>query len=152
MTLIRRTLLATAAGALALAAAPSIAQDAYPSKPIRIIVPFTAGGIVDSIARTIGEKMSTKYGQPVVIENKVAAGGSIGTDFGAKSPADGYTWLLVSRGHAVAPSLQKGVTWNPVGDFRSISGICVLPNVCGEHPDLPHPALKFCRHRHPLPV
>jgi tripartite-type tricarboxylate transporter receptor subunit TctC len=137
MTLIRRTLLATAAGALALAAAPSIAQDAYPSKPIRIIVPFTAGGIVDSIARTIGEKMSTKYGQPVVIENKVGAGGAIGTDFVAKSPADGYTLLLVSPGHAVAPSLQKGVTWNPVRDFRSIAGIGVVPNVIVVHPDLP---------------
>ena len=137
MTMIRRSLLATAASALALAAAPSFGQDAYPSKPIRIIVPFTAGGIVDSIARTIGEKLSTKYGQPVIVENKVGAGGAIGTDFVAKSPADGYTLLLVSPGHAVAPSLQKGVTWNPVRDFKSIAGIGVVPNVIVVHPDVP---------------
>lgn len=137
MTMIRRTLLATAASALALAAAPSFAQDAYPNKPIRIIVPFTAGGIVDSIARTIGEKLSTKYVQPVIVENKVGAGGAIGTDFVAKSPADGYTLLLVSPGHAVAPSLQKGVSWNPVRDFKSIAGIGVVPNVIVVHPDVP---------------
>jgi tripartite-type tricarboxylate transporter receptor subunit TctC len=137
MTMIRRTLLAAAASALALAAAPSFGQDAYPNKPIRIIVPFTAGGIVDSIARTIGDKLSTKYGQPVIVENKVGAGGAIGTDFVAKSPADGYTLLLVSPGHAVAPSLQKGVTWNPVRDFKSIAGIGVVPNVIVVHPDVP---------------
>ena len=137
MTLIRRTFLAAAAGALGLAAAPSLAQDAYPNKPIRIIVPFTAGGIVDSIARTIGEKMATKYGQAVIVENKVGAGGAIGTDYVAKSPADGYTLLLVSPGYAVAPSLQKGVTWNPVRDFKSIAGIGVVPNVIVVHPDLP---------------
>jgi len=130
----RRTLLAAAA--LSLAMAPALAQDAYPSKPLRIVVPFTAGGIVDSIARLIGEKLSTKYGQPVVVENKVGAGGAIGTDFVAKAPADGYTLLLVSPGHAVAPSLQKGVTWNPVRDFRAIAGIGVVPNVFVVHPDV----------------
>ncbi len=137
MTLIRRTFLATAAGALAFAAASSFAQDAYPNKPIRIVVPFTAGGIVDSIARTIGEKLSTKYGQPVIVENKAGAGGAIGTDFVATSAPDGYTLLLVSPGHAVAPSLQKGVSWHPVRDFKSIAGIGVVPNVIDVHPDLP---------------
>jgi tripartite-type tricarboxylate transporter receptor subunit TctC len=137
MTLIRRTFLATAAGALAFAAASSFAQDAYPNKPIRIVVPFTAGGIVDSIARTIGEKLSTKYGQPVIVENKAGAGGAIGTDFVATSAPDGYTLLLVSPGHAVAPSLQKGVSWHPVRDFKSIAGIGVVPNVIVVHPDLP---------------
>jgi len=137
MTPIRRTLLAAAASALAVAAAPSFAQDAYPNKAIRIIVPFTAGGIVDSIARTIGEKLSTRYGQPVVVENKAGAGGAIGTDFVAKSPADGYTLLLVSPGHAVAPSLQKGVTWHPVRDFKSIAGIGIVPNVIVVHPSVP---------------
>ncbi len=137
MTVIRRTLLAAAASALALAGAPSFAQDAYPSKPIRLIVPFTAGGIVDSIARTIGDKLSARYGQPVVVENKAGAGGAIGTDLVAKSPADGYTLLLVSPGHAVAPSLQKGVTWNPVRDFKAIAGIGIVPNVIVVHPDVP---------------
>jgi len=137
MTVIRRTLLAAAASALALAAAPSFAQDAYPNKPIRLVVPFTAGGIVDSIARTIGDKLSNKYGQPVVVENKAGAGGAIGTDLVAKSAADGYTLLLVSPSHAVAPSLQKGVTWNPVRDFKAIAGVGTVPNVIVVHPDVP---------------
>lgn len=139
MTIARRTLLAVAAAAFA--AAPAFAQEAFPNKPIRIIVPFTAGGIVDSIARTIGEKLATKYGQPVIVENKVGAGGAIGTDFVAKSPADGYTLLLVSPGHAVAPSLQKGVTWHPVRDFKSVAGIGIVPNVIVVHPSLPAKSL-----------
>ena len=135
--MIRHTLLA-AAGALALALAPTThAQDAYPTKPIRIVVPFSAGGIVDSIARTIGEKMSARYGQPVLVENKAGAGGAIGTDFVAKAPADGYTLLLVSPGFAVAPSLQKGIGWNPVRDFRSVAGIGVVPNVIVVYPGVP---------------
>ena len=135
--MIRHTLLA-AAGALALALAPTThAQDAYPTKPIRIVVPFSAGGIVDSIARTIGEKMSARYGQPVLVENKAGAGGAIGTDFVAKAPADGYTLLLVSPGFAVAPSLQKGIGWNPVRDFRSVAGIGVVPNVSVVYPGVP---------------
>ena len=135
--MIRHTLLA-AAGALALALAPTThAQEAYPTKPIRIVVPFSAGGIVDSIARTIGEKMSARYGQPVLVENKAGAGGAIGTDFVAKAPADGYTLLLVSPGFAVAPSLQKGIGWNPVRDFRSVAGIGVVPNVIVVYPGVP---------------
>ena len=135
--MIRHTLLA-AAGAMALALAPSThAQEAFPTKPIRIVVPFTAGGIVDSIARTIGEKLSAKYGQPVLVENKAGAGGAIGTDFVAKAPADGYTLLLVSPGFAVAPSLQKGLGWNPVRDFRSVAGIGVVPNVIVVYPGVP---------------
>ena len=135
--MIRHTLLA-AAGAMALALAPSThAQEAFPTKPIRIVVPFTAGGIVDSIARTIGEKLSAKYGQPVLVENKAGAGGAIGTEFVAKAPADGYTLLLVSPGFAVAPSLQKGLGWNPVRDFRSVAGIGVVPNVIVVYPGVP---------------
>src|SRR3954470_14569348 len=120
----RRTFIAAALAALV--ALPVAAQTDYPTRPIKIIVPFSAGGIVDSIARVIGEKLSTKYGQPVVVENKVGAGGAIGTEFVAKSPGDGYTLLLVSPGHALAPSLQKGVTWKPVRDFRAIEGIGVV--------------------------
>ncbi|NCT97637.1 MAG: tripartite tricarboxylate transporter substrate binding protein [Comamonadaceae bacterium] len=136
MTLSRRTLLASAASALALATAPSFAQDSFPNKPVRIIVPFSAGGIVDSIARAIADKLSARYPQPVIVENKTGAGGSIGTDFVAKSNPDGYTLLLVSPGYAVIPSLQKNVTWNPVRDFRSVAGIGVVPNVIVVHPSV----------------
>ena len=136
MNLFRRTFIAAATGALAIAAAPASAQEVFPNKTIKIIVPFTAGGIVDSIARSIGEKLATKTGQPVIVENKAGAGGAIGTDFVAKSPADGYTLLLVSPGHAVAPSLQKGVTWSPVRDFKAVAGIGIVPNVIVVHPNV----------------
>lgn len=134
-----RTLMAASAATLyLLATAPAQAQaENFPNKPLRIIVPFTAGGVVDSIARIIGEKLSTKYGQPVVVENKSGAGGSIGTDFVAKSSPDGYTLLCVSPGFAVGPSLIKGVTWDPVRDFRAIGGFGVIPNVIVVHPDVP---------------
>jgi tripartite-type tricarboxylate transporter receptor subunit TctC len=104
---------------------------------VRIIVPFTAGGVVDSIARIVGEKLAAKYGQAVVVENKTGAGGSIGTDLVAKAPPDGYTLLCVSPGHAVAPSLIKGVTWDPVRDFRAIEGFGIIPNVIVVHPSVP---------------
>lgn len=134
-----RRLLAAGIGALCMAAAgPALAQgDAFPSKPIKIIVPFTAGGVVDSIARIIGEKLSTKYGQPVIVENKTGAGGSIGTDYAAKSAPDGYTLLCVSPGHTVAPTLMKGVTWDPVRDFRAIEGFGIIPNVIVVPPSVP---------------
>jgi tripartite-type tricarboxylate transporter receptor subunit TctC len=110
-----RLLLAACAAAIPLlAAGPARAEpEAYPGKAIRIIVPFSAGGVVDSIARIVGAKLSARYGQPVIVENKVGAGGSIGTDFVARSTPDGYTLLAVSPGHAVAPSLIKGVAWAP---------------------------------------
>lgn len=136
MTFLRKALSAGIASAAVLMAAPAAAQADFPSRPMRIVVPFSAGGIVDSIARLIGEKLSTKYGQPVVVENKPGAGGSIGTEFVARAPADGYTLLLVSPGHAVVPSLQKGVAWSPVRDFRAIAGIGVVPNVFVVHPDV----------------
>jgi tripartite-type tricarboxylate transporter receptor subunit TctC len=138
MSFTRWLLAACAAAIPLLAAGPARAEaEAYPDKAIRIIVPFSAGGVVDSIARIVGAKLSVKYGQPVIIENKVGAGGAIGTDFVAKSAPDGYTLLAVSPGHAVAPSLIKGVTWNPVRDFRAIEGFGVIPNVFVVHPDVP---------------
>jgi tripartite-type tricarboxylate transporter receptor subunit TctC len=100
-------------------------------------VPFTAGGIVDALARLVGDKLSTRYGQPVIVENKAGAGGSIGTDFASKAAPDGYTLLCVSPGHTVVPSLIKNVTWNPVQDFRAVQGFGVISNVVVVHPDLP---------------
>lgn len=137
----RRNLLAALSigvAALFTAPAPAQAQEAaYPNRPLRIIVPFSAGGVVDSVMRIVAEKLSSKYGQPVVVENKTGAGGAIGTDFVAKSPADGYTLLGVSPSHAVLPSLTKGLAWNPVRDFRGVQGIGVVPNLLVVHPAVP---------------
>lgn len=132
-----RTLFTAAAVCLAAAAPASAQTDAFPNRPLHIVVPFTAGGVVDSIARIVGERLSARYGQPVLVENKAGAGGSIGTDFVAKAAPDGYTLLCVSPGHAVAPSLIKGIAWDPVRDFRAIEGFGIIPNVIVVHPDVP---------------
>ncbi len=139
MTLIhRRTFTHLALLASTLLPAAALAQsDSYPNRAVKVVVPFTAGGVVDSIARLISERLAAKYNQPFVVENKVGAGGSIGTDFVAKSPADGYTLLCVSPSHAVVPSLIKGVTWNPVSDFRGVMGLGSISNVFVVHPDVP---------------
>ncbi len=125
--------------ACAIAVSPLAARaaDSYPDKPIHIIVPFSAGGIVDSVARIVGQKLSEKYGQPVIVENRTGAGGAIGTEYASRAPADGYTLILVSPSHAVAPILEKKAHWNPVRDFTAISGIGIVPNVIVVHPSVP---------------
>jgi tripartite-type tricarboxylate transporter receptor subunit TctC len=129
-----KTLVLGAACALTLPSA-ALAQT-YPDRPIRIISPFTAGGIVDVIARTIGSELSNRLGQPVIVENRVGAGGAIGTDAASKAPADGYTLLTVSPGHAVLPSLNKSIQWHPTRDFAGIAGVGVVPNIFVVHPSV----------------
>ena len=136
MPLTRRHLLASTVAA-APWALPAWAQDTYPSRPLRILVPFSAGGVVDAVARAVGERLSVKYGQPVVVENRVGAGGVVGTDAAAKAAPDGYTLLCVSPSHATAPTLTKGVAWDPVRDFRAVAGVGFVPNVVVVHPDVP---------------
>jgi tripartite-type tricarboxylate transporter receptor subunit TctC len=123
--------------AVALGPLAARAADSYPDKPIHIIVPFSAGGIVDSVARIVGQKLSEKYGQPVIVENRTGAGGVVGTEYASRAPADGYTLLLVSPSHAVAPILEKNAHWNPVRDFKGISGIGIVPNVIVVNPSVP---------------
>lgn len=106
----------------------SQAQDAFPNRPIRIVVPFPAGGVVDVVARIVGQKLSDKYGQPVIVENKPGAGGSIGTDVVAHSAPDGYTVLMVGPGFVVLPQILKSLSWSPA-DFRAVLSIGSVPNV-----------------------
>lgn len=129
-----------AAGMLAmLTVGPAVAQDAYPSKPIRIIVAYTAGGGVDMIARLLGDKLSRALGQPVIVDNKPGASGMIGAAAAAKSPPDGYTLLLSAAGEiAVNPSLYKGkMQYDPLKDFAPISLVVRIPNVLVVNPDVP---------------
>lgn len=128
--------------AACLAAGSVAAQGTFPDKPLRIIVPFTPGGIVDNIARIVGEQLQARLGQPVVVENKTGAGGAIGTDAAMRSAPDGYTLLCVSPGHAVLPSLVKAAKWNPTTDFRGIAGIGIVPNVIVVNPGVPVNTLK----------
>ncbi len=135
----RRRALALAAGALATAAAaaflpaPAHAQSsdaaAWPAKPIRWVVPFPPGGAMDVIARTLGERAGRALGQPFVIENRPGAGGNIGADAVAKSPADGYTIMITSIGMATNKALYAKLSYDPVKDFAPISLLAVVPNV-----------------------
>ncbi|WP_028996782.1 tripartite tricarboxylate transporter substrate binding protein [Azohydromonas australica] len=122
----RRTLLA----ALALLGAGGVhAQAAYPSKPVRWIVPFPPAGAMDVIARTLAEHMGRALGQSFVIENKPGAGGNIGMDLVAKAPADGHTMMIVANGMAVNKFLYGKLSFDPVKDFAPVSLVAVVPNV-----------------------
>jgi len=128
---IRRTLLASAAAALCtLSAGAALAQpDAYPSKPIKWVVPFPPAGAMDTIARTLGDHMGRKLGQTFVIENRPGAGGNIGVDAVAKAAPDGYTMLIVANGMAVNKFLYSKLSYDPEKNFAPVSLLAVVPNV-----------------------
>jgi tripartite-type tricarboxylate transporter receptor subunit TctC len=126
---IARLLPAVLVAAAALAPVTAFAQ-AYPSKPIRLVVPFPAGGSLDVVARAIGQKLTEAWGQPVVIDNRPGAGGNIGADLVAKSAPDGYTILEGALStHAVNVSLYSKMPYDPVKDFAPITLVAVTPNV-----------------------
>lgn len=133
----RRTLIAvsvaTALGALTLA--PAALAQAYPVKPVRVIVPYPAGGIVDLMTRAVTDRLSGKLGQPVVVEAKPGASTSIGTDTVAKADPDGYTLLMATLAFAVAPQITK-VPWDPVKDFTGVAHMGVVANIVAVHPSL----------------
>ena len=133
MTFSRRIALlgaCTLAAAGLLPAAAMAQPDAnWPSKPIKWVVPFPPGGAMDVIARTLGEKAGRTLGQPFVIENRPGAGGNIGADAVAKSPADGYTIMITSIGMATNKALYPRLSYDPVKDFAPISLLAIVPNV-----------------------
>ena len=115
----------------------SRAADAWPSRPITWVVPFTPGGSTDVIARTVGQKLAEALGQPVIIENKPGAAGAIGASYVAKAKPDGYTLFggTIST-HAINASLYKDLPYDPVKDFQPIALIAYLPNVLIVNPNL----------------
>jgi len=114
----------------------SFAQS-YPNRPIRLIVPYAAGGTSDILARQIGPKLTEAWGQPVVIENKTGANGNVGADFVAKSEKDGYTLLLTDLGGLViSPSVYK-LSFDPSKDFSPIVMVSYSPHVLAVHPSVP---------------
>ena len=115
---------------LAMATANAFAQSpAYPDRPVRIVVPSPPGGSTDQLARLIGEKLGSKWGQPIVVENKPGAGLTLGADYVAKSPADGYTLLMGAVHHSIAQSVYKQLPYNLLTDLKPISMIAIVPNV-----------------------
>jgi tripartite-type tricarboxylate transporter receptor subunit TctC len=114
------------------------AAQSYPAKPIRFVVPFPPGGPLDIMARGVGQKLQDAWGQPVVVENRPGAGGGIGAELVAKSPADGYTLLMgaVST-HAINPSLYPKIGYDPRKDFVPVALVAQVPNILVVHPSLP---------------
>ena len=107
----------------------SVSAQTYPSKPIRIIVPFTPGSATDVMARIVGERLSTAWGQPVLVENKPGAGGTIGIRDTARAEADGYTMAVVSSGHAVNHVLYKDLGYDTLKDLSAVAMLGSLPSV-----------------------
>src|SRR5438552_3274143 len=119
-----------------LAALGSPPAQPYPSKPLRIIVPFTPGSATDTMARPIAERLSSALGQPVVVENRPGAGGTIGIAALAKSPPDGYTLAVVSTGHVVNPVLYANLPYDTLKDFAGVAPLAGLPSVLVVSPEL----------------
>jgi tripartite-type tricarboxylate transporter receptor subunit TctC len=125
-----------------LAAFPATAAD-YPVKPIRLIVPFAAGGGNDAVARTIAQRLSAGLGQQVVVDNRAGAGGVVGAELAAKSAPDGYTLFLGGVGsHAINPSVHRNLAYDPVKDFAPVSLIASAPLILVVNPSVPANSLQ----------
>ena len=143
MNRLSRILLAGALLAALPVAAFAQAKTTYPTKPIRLIVAFAPGGSTDIIARLVGQKLSERLGQQVIIDNRGGAGGTIGTDIAAKSPADGYTLTMgTTSTHVIAPAIFPNVKYDPVKDFDSITLVASTPYLLVVHPGVKAKTLK----------
>jgi tripartite-type tricarboxylate transporter receptor subunit TctC len=137
---VRRMLALLATVAAAVAAPFAFAQSTanYPAKPVRLVVPFPAGGTTDILARAVAQKLSEAWGQQVIVDNRPGAGGNIGSDLVAKSKPDGYTLLMGTVGtHAINPSLYKNMPYDHVKDFAPVILVAGVPNVLVVNPSLP---------------
>jgi len=141
-SILKRLLAAAVLAVLAVLPATVLAQ-AWPSKPVKIIVPFAAGGATDVVARLLAQKLSEGWGQPVVVENKAGAGGNIGADSVAKSPADGYTLLMASGSIVTANAhMYKSMTYDPAKDLVAVTNVATGPQVILVHPGVPAKDLR----------
>ncbi len=134
-------LLATLATGVTCFAAAALAQ-AYPNKPIRLVVPYPPGAGTDILARTVGQRLSDSMGQQVVIDNRPGAGGTIGTEIVAKSQGDGYTLLLGPTSHAINPSVYSRLPYDTLKDFAPVSTVASATIVLVVHPSLPAATVK----------
>ncbi len=130
------SLVASAAGLVWSVGASAQAQD-YPNRPIRVVVPFSAGGAVDGPMRAIAQELGKRLKQQVIIDNKPGAGATIGSELVAKAPPDGYTLLLASQTNAISATLYSKLSFNPIDDFTPISLLGREPGVLVVHPSVP---------------
>jgi len=134
-----KLLLLAVASLLPLAAA----AQSYPSKPVRLIVPFAPGGATDVIARLAGQKLSEQLGQPFLIDNRPGANGNIGTEMAVKSPADGYTLVMSYDGTmAINPSVYRNMPFDPIKDLAPVGSVAQLPLLMVVHPSVPAKSLQ----------
>src|SRR5947209_5207798 len=131
----KRLCLAIALAMFALDAGGADAQT-YPNKPIRIVVPFVAGGAVDTLARMMGAKLSESLGQPIIVENRPGAGGNVAADAVAKSPPDGYTILQNTNGQAISPAIYRSLPFDVVKDFVPVTQLVASQLVLAGSPKL----------------
>lgn len=121
----------------ALLPSPQAWAQNYPTRPVRLIVPFAPGGNTDIIARAIAPRMVQDLGQQILIDNRGGAGSTIGTNMAAKSSPDGYTLLMVSSAHVINPAARKNMPYDSVKDFAAVTLVADVPNVLAVHPSLP---------------
>src|SRR3954463_7505376 len=113
------------------------AQEPYPSRPVKLILPFPPGGPTDILGRLIADNLSARLGQPVITENRGGAGGNVGAEAAARSAPDGYTLVLVAPSLAISPTLYAKLNYDPVKDFAPIALVAQVPNVMITHPSVP---------------
>lgn len=142
MSTLSRVRVGAAICALILAASSSAYAQSYPSKPVRMIVPFAPGGNTDIIARVFAPKMGELLGQQIIIDNRGGAGSTIGTEAAARAAPDGYTLLTVSAAHTINPSMIKKLNYDSVKDFAPIGVIADVPTAFVVHPSLPAKTVK----------
>jgi tripartite-type tricarboxylate transporter receptor subunit TctC len=141
-TLIRGFVVLLALGCAALVCAGSALAQTYPSRPVRMIVPFAAGGPTDVIARIVAQKLSETWGQQIYTENVPGGGGNTGAAMAARAPADGYTILVVSTGFIVNPSMYAKVPYDPIKDFSPVTLVASSPNVLSVYPEVPAKSVR----------
>ena len=137
----KRMIAAALLGA-AVSSGAALAQQDYPNKPVRIIVPFPAGGTTDILTRAIGQKLSEEWKQPVVVDNRPGGGANIGAEQAMRAPADGYTLFMASTIHSINASLYPAMTYDPVKDFTPITLVAETAQVLVIHPSVPANNLK----------